>query len=297
MKQIFLGFLLTLCTVGLYAQNATLNGKVTDENGAPLVGVTVKLKGANNSTQTTNTGTYKITLPATGGVLVFSYVGYLNVERKVTNATTLNVQMEKTNATLDELVVIGYQSVKRKDVMASVSSISAKDLRDIPANSAAEVLNGRLAGVTATSAEGSPDANIRIRVRGGMSITGDNAPLYILDGVQVENALNLLSPQDIQTIDVLKDAAATAIYGARGANGVVVITTKSGKKGKMKVAYNAFVGVKDLAKKLGVMNPYDYSVYQFERTRGNATDSASFAKAFGTRFDTLSVYKNVDFIE
>ena len=297
MKQIFLVFLLALCTVGLYAQNTTINGKVMDENGAPLVGVTVKLKGANNSTQTATTGTYKITLPTTGGVLVFSYVGYLNVERKVTNATALNVQMEKTNATLDELVVIGYQSVKRKDVMASVSSISAKDLKDIPANSAAEVLNGRLAGVTATSAEGSPDANIRIRVRGGMSITGDNSPLYILDGVQVENALNLLSPQDIQSIDVLKDAAATAIYGARGANGVIVITTKSGKKGKMKVAYNAFVGVKDLAKKLGVLNPYDYTVYQYERTRGSATDSTSFAKSFGTKFDTLSVYKNVDFID
>jgi TonB-linked SusC/RagA family outer membrane protein len=297
MKQIFLGFMLTLCTIGIYAQNATLNGKVTDENGTPLEGVTVKLKGANSGTQTSNTGTYKISIPGTSAVVVFSYVGYKNVERKVTTATTLNVQMEKNNATLDELVVIGYQSVKRKDVMASVSSISAKDLRDIPANSAAEVLNGRLAGVTATSAEGSPDANIRIRVRGGMSITGDNSPLYILDGVQVENALNLLSPQDIQSIDVLKDAAATAIYGARGANGVVVITTKSGKKGKMKVSYNAFVGVKDLAKKLGVLDPYDYTFYQYERTRGNATDSASFAKAFGTRFDTLGVYKNVNAVD
>lgn len=297
MKQIFLGFMLTLCTIGIYAQNATLNGKVTDENGTPLEGVTVKLKGANSGTQTSNTGTYKISIPGTSAVVVFSYVGYKNVERKVTSATTLNVQMEKNNATLDELVVIGYQSVKRKDVMASVSSISAKDLRDIPANSAAEVLNGRLAGVTATSAEGSPDANIRIRVRGGMSITGDNSPLYILDGVQVENALNLLSPQDIQSIDVLKDAAATAIYGARGANGVVVITTKSGKKGKMKVSYNAFAGVKDLAKKLGVLDPYDYTFYQYERTRGSATDSASFAKAFGTRFDTLGVYKNVNPID
>lgn len=297
MKQIFLGLLLTLCTIGVYAQNATLNGKVTDENGAPLEGVAIKLKGTNNGTQTSNTGTYKISIPGTGAVVVFSYVGYKNVERKVTSTATLNIQLEKTNSTLDELVVIGYQSVKRKDVMASVSSISAKDLRDIPANSAAEVLNGRLAGVTATSAEGSPDANIRIRVRGGMSITGDNSPLYILDGVQVENALNLLSPQDIQSIDVLKDAAATAIYGARGANGVVVITTKSGKKGKMKVSYNAFVGVKDLAKKLGVLNPYDYTVYQYERSIGNATDSASFAKNFGTKFDTLSVYKNVNPID
>ncbi len=297
MKQIFLGLLLTLCTLGTFAQNATLNGKVTDENGAPLEGVAIKLKGTNNGTQTSIAGTYKISIPNTGAVVVFSYVGYKNLERKVSSTSTLNVQLEKINATLDDLVVIGYQSVKRKDVMASVSSISAKDLRDMPANSAAEVLNGRLAGVTATSAEGSPDANIRIRVRGGMSITGDNSPLYILDGVQVENALNLLSPQDIQSIDVLKDAAATAIYGARGANGVVVITTKSGKKGKMKVSYNAFVGVKNLAKKLGVLNPYDYTVYQYERAVGNTTDSANFAKNFGTRFDTLSVYKNANPID
>ena len=297
MKQMFLSFLLTMCSLGLYAQNITVEGKVIDDNGTPLEGVTIKLKGANSGSQTTSTGTYKINLPNTGGVIVFSYVGFKNVERKVTRSTSLNVQLERNNSTLDELVVIGYQSVKRKDVMASVSSVSAKDLRDIPANTAAEVLNGRLAGVTATTAEGSPDANIRIRVRGGMSITGDNSPLYILDGVQVENALNLLSPQDIQSIDVLKDAAATAIYGARGANGVVVITTKSGKKGKLKVTYNAFVGVKELAKKLAVLNPYEYTLYQYERTRGSATDSASFAKSFGTKFDTLSVYKQVNPID
>ena len=279
-----------LCTFVANAQNLSISGKVTDENGVPLEGVTIKFKGNNNGAQSTSAGTYKIGLPANGGVLVFSYVGYKNIERKVSSSSTINVQLEKTNASLDEIVVIGYQSVKRKDVMASVSSISAKDIRDIPVNSAAEALNGRLAGVTATSAEGSPDANIRIRVRGGMSITGDNSPLYILDGVQVENALNLISPQDIQSIDVLKDAAATAIYGARGANGVVVITTKSGKRGKMQVTYNAFVGTKDLTKKLNVLNPYYYTVYQYERSIGNATDSANFAKNFGTNYDTLSAY-------
>src|SRR5204862_5918563 len=154
----------------------------------------------------------------------------------------------------EDVVVIGYQAVKRKNLLASVSSISAKDMKDIPINSAAEALNGRLAGVTATTAEGSPDADIRIRVRGGMSITGDNSPLYIVDGVQVENGLTTLSPQDIQSIDVLKDAAATAIYGARGANGVVVITTKSGKPGRFTVTYNAFIGVKYLPKTLDVLD-------------------------------------------
>ena len=198
---------------------------------------------------------------------------------------------------MDDVVVIGYQTVRRKDLLASVSSVSSKDLKDIPINSAAEALNGRLAGVTATSAEGSPDAEIRIRVRGGMSITGDNSPLYIVDGVQVENGLSTISPQDIQSIDVLKDAAATAIYGARGANGVIVITTKSGKPGRLVVSYNGFVGVKELAKRLDVFNPYDFVKYQWERSRNSSTDSASFARNFGTTWDTLQNYKNVDAVD
>ena len=175
--------------------------------------------------------------------------------------------------------------------------MSAKDLKDIPVNSAAEALNGRLAGVTASTAEGSPDADVRVRVRGGMSITGDNSPLYIVDGVQVENGLSAIAPQNIQTIDVLKDAAATAIYGARGANGVIVITTKRGKPGKLQVSYNGFVGVKQLAKKLGVLSPADYVMYQSERSRGSSTDSASFVRNFGTTWDTLKNYNNVNVVD
>ncbi|HQW84834.1 MAG TPA: SusC/RagA family TonB-linked outer membrane protein, partial [Ferruginibacter sp.] len=161
----------------------------------------------------------------------------------------------------------------------------------------AEALNGRLSGVTATTAEGSPDAQINIRVRGGMSITGDNTPLYIVDGIQVENGLSALSPQNIQSIDVLKDAAATAIYGARGGNGVIIITTKSGKPGKLKLSYNGYVGVKFLAKKLKVMSPYDFIYYQSERSRGSSTDSTTFTNDYGTTWDTLSVYQNVDVVD
>jgi TonB-dependent SusC/RagA subfamily outer membrane receptor len=252
MKKLVLGFMLTLTTIGLFAQNITVAGKVTDETGAPLDGVSIKVKGSNKGTQTNNGGAFQIAV-APGVTLSFSYVGYNNVDKKITDASPLTIKLSKANANLDDVVVIGYQSVRRKDVMASVASVGAKDLKDIPINSAAEALNGRLAGVTATTAEGSPDAQVKIRVRGGMSITGDNSPLYILDGVQVENALGLISPQDIQSIDVLKDAAATAIYGARGANGVIVITTKKGRQGKMQVTYNAFYGVKNLANKLDVL--------------------------------------------
>ena len=290
MKKLVLGFMLTFAVLTLFAQNISVTGKVTDEAGAPLEGVSIKLKGTTKGTQTNKEGNFQIAVQA-GTTLSFSYVGFNNLDKLVANTNPLVVKLTKSNANLDEVVVIGYQSVKRKDVMASVASVSARDLKDIPINSAAEALNGRLAGVTATTAEGSPDATVRVRVRGGMSITGDNSPLYILDGVQVENALSLISPQDIQSIDVLKDAAATAIYGARGANGVIVITTKKGRQGKMQVSYNAFYGVKDLAKELGVLSPYDYGFYQYERQLGNATDSATFAKNFGT-FNDLATLKS-----
>ena len=226
--------------------------------------------------------------------LVFSYVGYASKEEPVNGRKIINVTLLVEVKESDEVVVIGYQSIRRKNVLASVSSVAAKDLKDIPVNSAAEMLNGRLAGVTATTAEGSPDADVRVRVRGGMSITGDNSPLYIVDGVQVENGLSALAPQNIQTIDVLKDAAATAIYGARGANGVIVITTKSGKPGRLLLSYNGFVGIKNLSKSLKVLSPYDYVVYQSERSRGSSTDSATFTKNFGTTWDTLNNYKNVN---
>ncbi len=292
MKKIVLTFFVSILILGAWAQNKTVSGKVTDENGAPLEGVSVIVKGNSQGTQTKKDGAFAISIPNSGAKLTFSYVGYKSEDRTINDGATLQVRLEKLNANLDDVVVIGYQSVKRKDVLASISSVSAKDLRDIPINSAAEALNGRLAGVTATTSEGSPDATIRIRVRGGMSITGDNSPLYIVDGVQVENGLSTLAPQDIQSIDVLKDAAATAIYGARGANGVIVITTKAGKKGRTVVSFNSFVGVKDLPRKLSVLSPYDYVMYQSERSRGSSTDSVSFLKNFGSTWDTLANYKN-----
>jgi TonB-linked SusC/RagA family outer membrane protein len=270
-----------------------VKGRITSTDNQPLEGVSVIVKGTTQGTATDKSGQYTISVANNRAVLVFSSVGYASREEAVGSRTTLNVSMNTEAKETEEVVVIGYQSVRRKNLLASVSSVSAKDLKDIPINSAAEALNGRLAGVTATSAEGSPDAEIRIRVRGGMSITGDNSPLYVVDGVQVENGLSFLSPQNIQTIDVLKDAAATAIYGARGANGVIVITTKAGRPGKLSVSYNGFVGFKKLAKKLDVMDPYDYVVYQSERSRGSSTDSANFTKNFGTTWDTLQNYKNV----
>jgi TonB-linked SusC/RagA family outer membrane protein len=290
---LLLGFLL-IQSENLLAQDKKfeVKGTITSADNKPLEGVNVRVVGGQSGTATDATGHYRILVENGSVSLTFSYVGFASKTIAVANNNVIDIKLTPEVKESEEVVVIGYQTIKRKNLLASVSSVSAKDLKDIPVNSAAEALNGRLAGVTATTAEGSPDADIRVRIRGGMSITGDNSPLYIVDGVQVENGLSSLSPQNIQTIDVLKDAAATAIYGARGANGVIIITTKSGKIGRLIVSYNGFYGVKSLAKKLAVMNPYDYVLYQSERSRGSATDSTTFLKNFGSTWDTLSVYKN-----
>src|SRR5205085_12306785 len=174
----------------------------------------------------------------------------------------------------------------------SVSSVSAKQLKDIPINSAAQALAGRLAGVQVTGTEGSPNADVLIRVRGGGSITQDVQPIFIVDGVQVENALNVLSPQDIESVDVLKDASTTAIYGARGANGVMIITTKGGRNARPVISYNGLVGVKQLANKLEVMDPYEFVLYQYERSRGSSTERTNFLNNYG-RFEDLDLYHYV----
>ncbi|MBC7651702.1 MAG: TonB-dependent receptor [Deinococcales bacterium] len=280
----------------LLAQNTkVIKGRVVDSLGNALSGASIVVSGLKSGTQSNVDGNFSINLPDDNKArtLTVSYVGFTPVTVAV-KGNNIVVQLKNvSDVAADEVVVIGYQSVRRKDVLASVASVSAKDLKDIPINSVAEALNGRLAGVTATTAEGSPDAQVTIRVRGGGSITQDNSPLYIIDGVQVENGLSNVVLQDIQTIDVLKDAAATAIYGARGANGVIVITTKTGKVGKLRVSYNAFVGVKNLPKTLEVLSPYEFIVYEYERTRGSNADSTSFARKYGTTWDTLANYKNV----
>ncbi|HSN61241.1 MAG TPA: SusC/RagA family TonB-linked outer membrane protein, partial [Ferruginibacter sp.] len=291
-KRILLFTCLILFSVFSIAQTKVVSGKVTDENGSAMPGVSVIQKGSKLGTQTDQNGNYTINITGSRTELVFSYIGYKSTTMSADGKENISLALQKDISSGEEVVVIGYQSIKRKNLLASVSSVSARDIKDIPINSAAEALNGRLAGVTASTSEGSPDAQITVRVRGGMSISQDNSPLYIIDGVQVESGLTAISPQDIQTIDVLKDAAATAIYGARGANGVIVITTKSGRKGRLIVGYNGFVGTKYLPKTLKVLSPYDFIVYQSERSRGSSADSTTFANNYGSTWDTLSNYSN-----
>lgn len=290
--------ILTVCIPlnQLFAQGKQVSGTVTSsDNSQPAAGITVTEKGKKNSTTTDAQGNYKITV-ANSATLVFSSASFVSYEAVVNNRTVVDVVMTPDVKAIDDVVVIGYTTVKRKDLTGSVSSVGSKELKDIPLSSAAEALTGKLAGVQITTSEGSPGADIIIRVRGGGSITQDNNPIYIVDGIQVEDALNTISPQDIASVDVLKDASTTAIYGARGANGVVLITTKSGRAGKTKVSYNGSFGSRKILKKLDVLKPYDFVRFQYERYMVQ-NDTATFKRIYGTTWDTLENYKTTPFID
>lgn len=208
----------------------------------------------------------------------------------------LAMAQEKEKETkIDEVVLVGYTKVSKKDVTNSVSSVKAEAIKDMPSTNAAEAIQGRMAGVKVALSEGSPGADVDIVIRGGTSITGSNAPLYIVDGVQMDNALTVLSPKEIESIEVLKDASSTNIYGARGANGVVLITTKSGrKKARTVINYNGFVGVRKIQNTIDVLDPYQYVLYQYEQYNkaGIQTDIDAFVARYGT-YDQLSKYKDV----
>jgi len=286
-------------TVQVFAQDRiNVTGRVFSGANQPLEGVSIKVKGTSRGVTSDKNGLYTIAVNDGKAVLQFSYVGYASHEETVGSRTTINATLVQEAAQTEEVVVIGYQTVKRRDLAGAVASISAKDLKDIPLNNAAEALAGKMPGVYVNVSEGAPGADVDINVRGRGSITQNGSPLYVVDGVQMENALNVLSPQDIATIDVLKDAASTAIYGARGSNGVILITTKGGKNtgGKTTVTYNGFAGWSEIAKKLEMMDPYNFVLWSYERAKytENPTDT-SVAAAYIKRmsnYDTIKTYQS-----
>src|SRR5688572_5510630 len=299
-RQLSFFMLLFLCVNIARSQTRTVSGRViSDSTKKPLSGVTVNIKGSKTGTSTDQDGQFSITLPdKDNSVLVFSSIGYNAHEAAVGQRTTINVALSTAFGDMNEIVIIGYQSVRKKDLLASSSAITAKDIKDNPLNNAAEVLQGRLAGVQVTLAEGAPGAEAVINIRGRGSITQSGDPLYVVDGIPMDNALTVLNPQDIESINVLKDAASTAIYGSRGANGVVVITTKGGKNmnGRTNVSYNMYYGVQQLAQKIPMMNAYDYVLYQYDRAwwLGDTSSNSVIRKYIGlpTNFDTIATYKD-----
>jgi TonB-linked SusC/RagA family outer membrane protein len=286
--------LILFLTATALAQTRQVTGTVTESGTKdPVIAASVVIKGGTGGTQTNINGVFKLTVPDKAGVvLIVRSIGYKPQEVPVVaGKTTYTVALESNSEQLNEVVAIGYGTVKRRDINGSISSVTAKDLKDVPVASLGEALAGRLAGVQITTSDGSPDATVKILVRGGGSITQSNDPLYVIDGVQVENGLASLSPQDIESIDVLKDAASTAIYGARGANGVVIITTKGGHAQKTRINYNAYAGFRKLARELPVMDPYNFITYEYERSRGNTVDSTNFSNDYGNSYTDLSKFK------
>lgn len=279
------------------AQTRPVTGKVTEKaTGSPLPGVAVTIKGTKAAVSTDANGIYKISIPVTGNtVLVFKSIGFNEMEVAVGAKGQINAALEESATTLNEvkIVNIGYGTVKREAITGAVSSVNAATIAAAPVSSALEAIQGRVAGVNITTTEGSPDAEINVRVRGGGSITQSNEPLYIVDGFPV-NSIADIAPQDIESIDILKDASSTAIYGARGANGVVLVTTKSAKDGKTSISYNIFGGYRKIAKTLDVLEPYDYVTWQYEKALLDNTSTAlnNYTKYFGN-YQDIDLYQNM----
>ena len=256
-------FLLTmlLSAFGFYATSEarTVTGHVTSsEDGEDLIGVTVIVKGKTIGTSTDVEGNYKIEVPDGSNTLQFSYVGFATVDKQINGASVINVEMQSTSDDLEELVVVGYGTVKKSDLTGAVSSVNGDKLSKTPAPSLSNALQGQVAGVTVNSMTGRPGAAAEVRIRGVGTVNGAS-PIYVVDGV-IADDINFLSTSDIEHIEVLKDASATAIYGARGANGVIIVTTKSGAQNqRAKVTFNGYLGFQTRWKKLDVMNAKDFA--------------------------------------
>lgn len=276
--------IITVC--GLSAQ--TVKGTVKDQAGEPVIGATVQEQGTKNVAVTDLDGNFSINLTS-GNPLQISYIGMKTLTVGTKGKSVINVTLEDEATALDDLVVIGYGTVKKRDLTGAVTSVNAEQIGNVPVANVSEALTGKMAGVNITTTEGSPDADIKIRVRGGGSLSQDNSPLYIVDGFPVES-ISDIPPSEIESIDVLKDASSTAIYGARGANGVIIVTTKSGYEGKPQVNFNASHGWKKVTKFIDVMDPYNYAYYQYElATAGTSSTISDYGN-----FEDLDIWKSVD---
>jgi TonB-dependent SusC/RagA subfamily outer membrane receptor len=262
MRTISLLIFLICSAAVVTAQTKTITGTVKDETGDKLPGATVSGKGTQVATSTNSDGFFKIELPEKTTSLIITHSTMATMEVALAGQTNLEVSMKTSTTNLNEVVVIGYGTVKRKDLTGSVASVSGKQLAAVPVGNAAQALQGKIPGVNVTAQDGRPDAAVSVRIRGGSSISNSNEPLYIVDGFPVGNIADIPAAQ-IESIDVLKDASSTAIYGARGANGVVIVTTKSGKNGKLTISYDNYLQYNRATKYLEPMGAYDYIAYNW----------------------------------
>ncbi|WP_129715394.1 TonB-dependent receptor [Pedobacter sp. SYP-B3415] len=262
---LFFFTLLFVCPVSLMAQELAVKGTVTEKSSAmPLPGVTVRVEGTNRAVATDAQGNYSIAVPSAGSRLVFSQTGMLTQSRAVTAAGTIDIVLDSDPKLLNDVVVVGYGTQKKSVVTGSITSVKAADLESMPVNRIEQALQGRTSGITIASSSGQPGSGSTVRVR-GLTSFGNNDPLWVVDGVVVDNGgIGYLNQSDIESIEVLKDAASQAIYGARAAAGVILVTTKKGKEGKTQVNYNGFYGTSAPARKLSLLNAEQYAVLRNE---------------------------------
>lgn len=279
-KPLFLLLLLCLFPLGISAQSL-VKGTVSDESGEPIIGATVKVIGTNDGTVTDFDGRFQLNVKA-NAQLSISYVGYATEKVAVNGKTNLKVVLKGDETVLNDLVVVGYGTMKKSDISGSVATINKEQMeRKVPVN-IAQALQGAAAGVMVTNQDGAPGSKSAIRIRGIGTINGDAQPLYVVDGVQVGNNADFVNPADIESIEILKDASATAIYGSAGANGVIMITTKHGQKGKMNIKITADLGIQTLPYKLNTLTGNDYarSIRESKANDGATLNNQIWAEAY-----------------
>ena len=305
MMRIFTLLLAICCSLQAWPQTV-VTGKVTDENGAPLSDITVTVKGTATATATKDDGTYSITVPNEGRVLVFTSVNTEKMELAIGNRADISVSLRSVTTNLDEVVVTGYQTVRKRDVAAAISKISAEEIDNLPIPNFAQAIQGRAAGVAISAANGIPGGNLSVIIRGVGSINAGSTPLYVVDGIQINtgvgsintqnNPLNFLNPDDIESIEILKDAAAASIYGARAANGVILVTTKKGKAGKPKFTVNTFWGQTRPLRVLESLNSSEWFNVRYEalaNAQSNPTE-AVLAQQRTTALANMGLPSNFD---
>lgn len=302
-KVLLLSFalLLVLSNMAL-AQSKTISGKVVAaENGQPLPGVNVVVKGTTTGTNTSADGSYTVSVPSENATLMFSFLGYTSQEVNVSGRSTVNIQLKEDSKALSEVVVVGYGTQTREELTGSITSVSAESLKNVPIVSVDQALQGRAAGVQVTQNSGTPGAGVAVRVRGAASIGASNEPLYVIDGIPINtgsytsigtggqqtNALSDLNPNDIQSMEILKDAASAAIYGSRASNGVVLITTKRGSSGRTKVNFGYYTGTQTTWNKLTPLTgPQQVELYVEMLRNRYPVNTAGNISAFGVNWNS-----------
>ena len=243
-----------------YSQNHTIRGTISQEDGSPLIGVNILVKGDIGTGTTSDfNGNYELVLNASDGILIFSYIGFAEVELEVGGRTVLDVVMQESGELLDEIVVVGYGVQRKSDLTGAVSTVKAKEITKIPTSSVSQALQGKVAGVQVTPVSGEPGASAIIRIR-GVGTLNDASPLFVVDGMLLDD-INFLNPNDVESVEVLKDASATAIYGSRGANGVIIISTKKGNLNKEATfEFSTYLGTQEVVRQIDLVNADQFAL-------------------------------------